>query len=144
MPWSSGVWMRLGEQLVARRVQLRSEWSVRRRFTDDTGVDYRVVYDIEKARRTNFSDGTLRRLEKAYGLRAGAIPAILSGDDMQAWAVETTSGLTTRIVRDGQLDVFLAQARDAMQQLSPQQREEIERTTIRLLRGMLRDMGAEI
>lgn len=152
MAWAPDDWKRLGKQLVARRVDLENAWSNRRRFTDDNGVDYRVVYDIEKARRDNFSPSMIRRLEKAYKLRAGAIAAVLDGEDMDDWMIgahgrgsfSRHTQIHTRSVEDGEFEVFLAEAVDALAQLSPQQREEAERTTIRLLRGMLRDMGADI
>ncbi|MGI5153635.1 hypothetical protein [Microbispora sp. CA-102843] len=152
MSGSADDWKRLGEQLVARRVELNSDWSNRSKFTHDTGVDYRVVYDLERAKRTNFSGAMIRRLEKAYQLRAGAIPAILGGDDIALWgnevnerrAREAREQLHTRSVMEGEFEVFLAEAKDAIRHLPPEQREEAERTTIRLLRGMLRDMGANI
>ncbi|MFF4779441.1 hypothetical protein ACFY05_42160 [Microtetraspora fusca] len=153
MPRTPEDWERLGELLVARRVELNSEWSNRKRFTADADVDYRVVYDIEKAKRTNFSTAMIRRLEKAYGLRAGAIPALLVGADLESWTLSGSDSsppksdmdqLQTRTIRDGEFEVFLAEAKDAIGQLSPQQRDEAERTTIRLLRGILRDMGAQL
>ncbi|SDI40312.1 hypothetical protein SAMN05421505_1492 [Sinosporangium album] len=152
MPWNSEDWERLGGLLVARRVDLRSAWSNRRQFADDTMLDYRVVYDIEKHRRQNFSPATCRRLEKAYGLRHGAIKAVLDGAVLDGWVdegppidgIDKIDQLDTRIVKDGEFEVFLASAAAAITQLSPEQREEAERTTIRLLRGMLRDMGADI
>ncbi|NJP27064.1 hypothetical protein FLW53_23270 [Microbispora sp. SCL1-1] len=145
-------WKRLGDQLVARRVELNDAWSNRSTFTQDTGVDYRVVYDLEKARRTNFSPAMIRRLEKAYQLRAGAIHAILAGDDIALWgsevderrAREARDGLRVRSVVEDGFEAFLVEAKDAIRQLPPEQREEAERTTVRLLRAMLRDMGADI
>ncbi|MEV4320953.1 hypothetical protein AB0J37_01840 [Microbispora rosea] len=145
-------WKRLGDQLVARRVELNDAWSNRSTFTQDTGVDYRVVYDLEKARRTNFSAAMIRRLEKAYQLRAGAILAILAGDDIALWGSEVDErraredryGLRVRSVVEDEFEAFLVEAKDAIRQLSPEQREEAERTTVRLLRAMLRDMGADI
>lgn len=72
-------WKHLGELLVARRVQIDAKYHNRREFARDVQVDYRVIYDAETARRTNFGKAMLRALENAYRLRTGAFEDYLSG-----------------------------------------------------------------
>lgn len=125
MPWGPDDWDRLGEQLIARRVDLNAAWSNRKRFTADTGVDYRVVYDLERAKRTNFTPAMLRRLEIAYRLRAGAITAILNGDDLAPWAEGGTLAepdVDITHVRLGEQDWLLVPVPHG---LSPQERERV-------------------
>lgn len=72
-------WQRLGELLVARRVELDARYRNRREFARDVQMDYRVIYDIEVARRSNFGTSTLRGLELAYRLPTGALDEYLAG-----------------------------------------------------------------
>jgi hypothetical protein len=89
-------WERLGQMLFQRRTQLDARYSNRSKFATERGVDYRVVYDIEKARRTNFGDAVLGAIERAYELPAGAIRAALKGDDFpEPHAAATLSATTT-------------------------------------------------
>lgn len=74
-------WRRLGDALVARRVQLDTRYSNRSTFADETGVDYRVLFDIENAKRTNFSRKTIAEIELAYGLPVGSIETALKDPD---------------------------------------------------------------
>lgn len=46
-------------------------------------MDYRLVYDIEEARRDNFGTTTLTALEVAYRLRIGAISDFLDGAELE-------------------------------------------------------------
>ncbi|RSN12867.1 hypothetical protein DMB42_11865 [Nonomuraea sp. WAC 01424] len=46
-------------------------------------MDYRVLYDVESARRTNFSDATKRAIEQAYQLKSGAVDRALQGGDLE-------------------------------------------------------------
>lgn len=74
-------WKRLGGLLTDRRVHLG--YRERTQFCAERGVDYRLVYDIEQARRVNFTRSTIAALEVAYLLRPGAIPAALAGGDLE-------------------------------------------------------------
>ncbi|MEV0382297.1 hypothetical protein [Nonomuraea sp. NPDC050643] len=75
-------WTRLGELLLGRRVELDVRYRNRRTFAAEVGLDYRVLYDIESARRTNFSDTTKRAIEQAYRLKAGNLDQVLQGGDL--------------------------------------------------------------
>lgn len=73
-------WKRLGELLIQRRVGLDpSRYRSRQAFCEDTGLDYRLIYDAEQAKRTNFGVATLAALEQAYQLKPGAIREALAG-----------------------------------------------------------------
>lgn len=70
-------WQNLAGLLVNRRIQLDPRYRNRRAFCDDKRLDYRVVSDIEGARRDNFSAPMLTAIEVAYELAAGAIQQAL-------------------------------------------------------------------
>jgi hypothetical protein len=74
-------WKKLGDSLVERRVQLG--FRSRAAFCEERGVDYRLVYDIEQARRTNFTRSTVAALEVAYALAPGSISRFLAGGDLE-------------------------------------------------------------
>jgi hypothetical protein len=74
-------WERVGGALAARRVQIDPSYDKRSAFARETGVDYRVLYDIEKGRRQNFGPKTIAQIEQAYHLPAGAIEAALENPD---------------------------------------------------------------
>lgn len=77
---ASEAWKRLGNLLVARRIDLNVTYRNRRAFAADTNLDYRVLYDIERARRDNYTDSTLAAIEKAYKWAPGSIQRVLGGD----------------------------------------------------------------
>lgn len=77
----SGSWERLGVLLKQRRTELG--FRSRKAFTDATKLDYRLIYDIEEARRVNFGVTTLTAVEIAYWLRPGSITGFIEhGDDL--------------------------------------------------------------
>lgn len=66
-------WRRLGRLLIERRVQLDPDYRSRTTFAERVRLDYRVLFDIEKAKRTNFKDETLAAIEVAYRIASGSI-----------------------------------------------------------------------
>ena len=76
-------WERLGELLVSRRVELDVRFRNRRTFAATVELDYRVLYDIESTRRTNFTKSTLRAVEHAYGLVSGSLDRTLAGGPLE-------------------------------------------------------------
>jgi len=78
----SGRWQELGTRLKQRRAQLDARWRRRRAFADDSRLDYRLIYDIEEARRLNFGVTTLTAIEIAYRLQPGSIAAFLEGGEL--------------------------------------------------------------
>jgi hypothetical protein len=76
---SGDQWQRLGALLIQRRTQLSPRFHNRGAFCEATGLKYRLIYDIEEARRTNFGSSTLAAIEAAYRLAPGAIGRYLAG-----------------------------------------------------------------
>lgn len=76
-------WKRLGDLLIQRRAAIDPRYTKRQTFCDEAEVDYRVVSDIERARRTNFSPPMISALETAYRLTRGNIDRILQGGDLE-------------------------------------------------------------
>lgn len=74
-------WQRLADLLIARRVELNDAWRNRQQFCRDTGAEYRIVHDVENAKRANYSGSTLALIERAYRWQPGSIRAVLEGGD---------------------------------------------------------------
>ena len=70
-------WQRLGGLLIQRRVELDPRYRYRNAFADAAGLDWRLLYDIEKGRRTNFGRATITAIEVAYRLQPGSIGEFL-------------------------------------------------------------------
>lgn len=74
---------RLGELLIRRRLDLDPRYRNRQVFADERGVEYRIVSDIERARRSNFHAVTIAEIERAYKLPAGAVARYLDGGSLE-------------------------------------------------------------
>ena len=74
---------RLGELLIRRRLDLDPRFRNRQVFADERGVEYRIVSDIERGRRSNFHAVTIAALEHAYDLPSGAIGRYLDGGELE-------------------------------------------------------------
>lgn len=72
-------WVTLGSLLLARRAQIDPRYTNRRLFCEETGLDYRVVYDIEKNKRQNYGPAVLAAIERGYRWAPGSIEAVLAG-----------------------------------------------------------------
>ena len=79
-------WQRLGALLIQRRTALDPRYHNRTAFSEATGLNYRVVYDVEEARRANFGKSVLAAIEVAYRLEPGAITRFLSGGELEPQA----------------------------------------------------------
>jgi hypothetical protein len=77
-------WQHLAGLLVERRVQLAPRYRNRRAFCNEKDLDYRVVSDIENARRDNFSGPMLTALEVAYDIAEGGIRRALDDPSLKA------------------------------------------------------------
>jgi len=77
-------WQHLGALLIQRRTALSPRYHNRRVFSEATGLQYRLIYDIEEARRTNFGSSTLAAIEAAYQLAQGSITGFLHGGELAA------------------------------------------------------------
>ena len=74
-------WARLGRLLEQRRVLMRPSWRNLSAFARDRDIDYRLAWDVENARRTNFRRSTRAAIESAYGWAPGSIDVVLEGGD---------------------------------------------------------------
>jgi hypothetical protein len=74
-------WERLGDLLEHRRVQLNPRYANLTLFAEERGIDYRMAWDAEHARRTNYRRPTLTAIEVAYGWKPGSIRSVLDGGD---------------------------------------------------------------
>jgi hypothetical protein len=76
-------WHALGAMLIQRRTALNPRWHNRTEFAQAVNLSYRLVYDAEEARRSNFGTSTLAALEAAYRLAPGSIARFLAGDELE-------------------------------------------------------------
>jgi len=88
----SGRWQELGVGLKRRRTLLDARWRSRRAFAGDSRLGYRLIYDIEEARRLNFGVTTLTAVEVAYRLPPGSIAAFLEGGELDPAPLPTVAG----------------------------------------------------
>ena len=77
-PGDALAWGRLGDALTQRRLDLDiHRYRNRRAFCDDRQIDYRVIFDIEKARRVNFGRATLQDIARAYAVTRESMDRVL-------------------------------------------------------------------
>ena len=77
----SGAWRRLGALLVQRRIELAPRYRQRTAFAEDVGIKWRLLYDIERAKRDSFTPETLAAIEVAYRWQPGSVARVLAGGD---------------------------------------------------------------
>lgn len=58
---------------------MRPAWKNLTRFSRERDIDWRLAWDIENAKRTNYRRSTLAAIEAAYGWAPGSIDAVLRG-----------------------------------------------------------------
>lgn len=108
-------WQRLADLLVMRRVELDPRYRNRRTFCEEKQLDYRVISDIESARRTNFSQPMLTAIEVAYGWASGSIQRVLDGGDptpvMSSRNTDTAGFAEDRSGAEARLEKILATVR---------------------------------
>lgn len=93
---SRGNWKRLGQLLYERRHELG--YPVREAFVEEKGLrNSRVVSDLENAKRTNFSRGTLLEIEDVYGWQRNSIQQVLDGGEPTP--IQAAEGVTVRDLR---------------------------------------------
>jgi hypothetical protein len=74
-------WERLGALLIQRRIEISPRYRVRTLFASDVGLNWRLLYDIERHKRDSFTDETLAAIEVAYQWRKGSVASVLAGGD---------------------------------------------------------------
>jgi hypothetical protein len=97
-----GNWKLLGEQVVARRVELGHP--TRDGFAKASGLSARLLTDVEGVKRTNYDRVTFTRLEKALKWPEGRVRALLATpeqptDEEPSW-LSTPEGIARHLHRD--------------------------------------------
>jgi transcriptional regulator with XRE-family HTH domain len=82
-PHAAGPWVRLGELLAQRRVEIDPRYKNRSLFADERGLNWRLLHDVERAKRANYAPDTVAALEVAYGLAPGAVGRALDGGELE-------------------------------------------------------------
>ena len=72
---------RLGRLLRQARVEKALKYKDRALFARETGLNIRLIQDIETGYRPTFRDDTKLALEMAYGWQPGSIDRVLDGGD---------------------------------------------------------------
>ncbi len=98
----AGNWKLLGEQVVARRVELGHP--TRDGFAKASGLSARLLTDVEGVKRTNYDRVTFTRLEKALKWPEGRVRALLATPEQPAepgesW-LSTPEGIARHLHRD--------------------------------------------
>lgn len=131
--YSDEAWRRLGDMLIARRVELDSRYKNRRVFSRETGLEYKLIQDIEKVTRTNFRTETLASLEIGYRLKSGSIRAVLAGGEptpaSEAGASFSSSERRPQTPPDSGTQVGGSRFHDGPKQQSPDYPSEIDGDT---------------
>lgn len=99
--YTADAWSRLGDLLVRRRVELDPRYKNRRTFCAEREIEYKVISDIETAKRTNFSGRMLAHLEIAYAIAAGSIDTALRGGELTPRATEAGTSPGTSAALEG-------------------------------------------
>ena len=85
-------WKRLGELLVRRRIELDPRYSNRRLFADESGLNYRIVSDVERGRRDNYENQTIAAVEVAYRVLPGSVARVVAGGEPALQPVPAPAG----------------------------------------------------
>ena len=80
-PGDDLAWGHLADALIARRIDLR--YRNRRKFCDERELDYRLTYDVETARRSNYGRATLLDIARAYAIIPESIERTLRGGNLE-------------------------------------------------------------
>jgi hypothetical protein len=74
-------WVRLGKMLEQRRVCLDPRYSNLSLFAEERGINYRMAWDAEQAKRINYRRATRLAIDIAYGWAPGSVDAVLAGGE---------------------------------------------------------------
>lgn len=76
-PGDGLAWGELGNALMQRRIELSPRYKNRRVFSEERQIGYRLVYDIEENRRTNFGRATILDIARAYAVSGDSLDRVL-------------------------------------------------------------------
>jgi hypothetical protein len=134
MPADRKSWERLGRLLIDRRIQLSTRYRTRSTFAEEKSMNWRLLHDVELAKRSTFKPETLRAVESAYELAPGSVGRTLAGGPLEyarvpqlapapvpqpapggddAWADRFSGLFESSDQKDHELLGILARARDA-------------------------------
>lgn len=150
-------WVRLGDLLKARRTELsralNARWRYRKNFVEDHPhlLTQRTTSNLELARHDNYEDTTLIRVEHAYQLGPGSIHAVLDDKEPTLLPIE----VATEVGADGKelsiqrtvtdrFDQTSAVVKQALAEMSDEDRAEAESRLEEIMRAALREMGADV
>lgn len=127
-------WKRLGEQLMRRRIETDPRYSNRQLFTDERGLNYRTVSDIENGRRDNYEDQTLAAIEIAYRLAPGSIRRSLASGALEPLSAAPLSAVPSPSspyapadVKDEVITLQLGMIRELVPHLPQEMQETVGR-----------------
>lgn len=100
-------WLRLGRLLQSRRVQIDPAYANRLTFCSATGLNYKLVQEVERAKRRTFTDVTFALFEAAYRLTSGSIRRTLAGGDLEPAEVADASLPPEGPEEEDQIDIDL-------------------------------------
>jgi len=133
-------WEELGTALIQRRTALG--FRSRQAFAEATRCDYRLLYDVERARRTNFGTAVLTSLELAYGLRPGAFATFLAGGDLETAPPAQSHQAPAPADSFAALEEIHPDSRPAVRERLPEVQAMIRTARVHVPEGPLR--GAQI
>lgn len=100
-------WLRLGRLLQSRRVHIDPAYANRLTFCSATGLNYKLVQEVERAKRRTFTDVTFALFEAAYRLTSGSIRRTLAGGDLEPTEVADASLPPEGPEEEDQIDIDL-------------------------------------
>ncbi len=83
MPPRHDGWARTGALLVDRRIEIDPRYKDRMLFSKERGLNWRLLYDIERAKRENFKPESLTAIEVAYELVPGSLARTNAGGPLE-------------------------------------------------------------
>lgn len=143
----SGRLRSLGAALKARRVELDPAYKNRALFAQHTGLNYRLIGDIEQARRDVYRGTTMQAIERAYRLKPGSIQRHLDhGQPLSPDAPEITrpeTALTAEELADPVVRTILNVPDDPRRPLRPEERVAKAKEAHHLIASGQADLTAE-
>ncbi|GIH98111.1 hypothetical protein [Planobispora takensis] len=150
-------WVRLGDLLKARRIELsravETRWRYRKNFVDDHPhlLTQRTTSNLEESRRDSYEDTTLLRAEHAYRWKPGSIQAVLEGGEPIPLPIDTLAEigvdgeeLSIQHTVTDQFDQTSAVVKHALTQMSDEDRARAESKLDEIMRAALREMGVDV
>lgn len=124
----------LADQVIAARH--RRGWETREQFAQHVDVSYRILSDLENAKRPLGAD-TYAKVEEALGWPPGAVRAALAGHDVQADELRYGNGPGGLLIREAEEALAAPPTTAGTLEAFNQQRRELADISIRVLRTQI-------